>query len=73
MSHTPANSATFEANLQALETLVSQLERNELPLQAALAAYAEGTALVKACQAQLAQTEITLTEIAASLNPPSQG
>ncbi|MFO0500512.1 MAG: exodeoxyribonuclease VII small subunit [Pseudomonadota bacterium] len=64
--------ASFETNLQALETLVSKLERNELSLQEALAAYAEGTALVKACQGQLVQAEVTLTEISAALTPPTE-
>lgn len=65
--NTPENTPRFEANLEALETLVNQLERNELSLQDALTAYAQGTALVKACQAQLAQAEVTLTEISATL------
>jgi exodeoxyribonuclease VII small subunit len=54
---------TFEQQLKALEALVSQLERNELPLQEALAAYAKGTALVAACQGLLAQAETTVQEI----------
>jgi exodeoxyribonuclease VII small subunit len=61
MTDTPT--PTFESHLQALEQLVNQLERNELPLEKALAAYAKGTDLVAACQKRLAQAEVTLTEI----------
>ncbi|MCA3243970.1 MAG: exodeoxyribonuclease VII small subunit [Alphaproteobacteria bacterium] len=60
----PAAPQTFEAQLKALEQLVSQLERNELPLQEALAAYAKGTELIAACQQLLAQAETTVQEIA---------
>jgi exodeoxyribonuclease VII small subunit len=61
--NTPTLEITFEENLKALETLVGQLERNELPLQQALQAYAKGTELIGACQAALAQAETTVQEI----------
>jgi exodeoxyribonuclease VII small subunit len=61
---------TFEENLKALETLVGQLERNELPLQQALTAYAKGTELIGACQAALAQAETTVTEITTRATKP---
>lgn len=61
---------TFEENLKALETLVGQLERNELPLQQALHAYAKGTELIGACQAALAQAETTVTEITTKASQP---
>ncbi len=67
-----SESVSFETNLQALETLVNKLERNELSLQEALSAFAEGTTLVKACQEQLAKAEVTLTEINAKLNAPEE-
>lgn len=66
--NTPAAPITFEAQLKALEQLVSQLERNELPLQDALAAYAKGTELIAACQHMLAQAETTVQEIASRAN-----
>jgi exodeoxyribonuclease VII small subunit len=67
---TPA--PTFEAQLKALEQLVGQLERNELPLQEALAAYAKGTELITACQQLLAQAETTVEEIT-TRQAPSAG
>jgi exodeoxyribonuclease VII small subunit len=67
-----SESVSFETNLQALETLVNKLERNELSLQEALSAFAEGTTLVKACQEQLSKAEVTLTEINAKLNAPEE-
>lgn len=47
------NESTFENNMEKLEGLVRQLERGELGLEAALTAFEEGIALVKACQVQL--------------------
>jgi len=36
-----------------LETLIGDMERGELPLEAALAAYKRGGELIRFCQAQL--------------------
>ncbi len=65
------NTPTFEENLKALESLVGQLERNELPLQEALQAYAKGTDLIGACQQLLANAETTVQEIAVRANKPT--
>ncbi|NWG31308.1 MAG: exodeoxyribonuclease VII small subunit [Rhodocyclaceae bacterium] len=49
--------ASFEAALQELERLVQTLETGNLPLEASLAAYERGMALLKYCQETLACAE----------------
>lgn len=48
---------TFEAAVSELETIVSQMENNQLPLQDALAAFKRGTLLLQHCQKTLADVE----------------
>ena len=40
-------SQTFEASMQRLEEIVRQLEQGNVPLEASLKLFQEGTALVK--------------------------
>ena len=47
----------FETALNELETLVARMEDGELELEASIAAYRRGMALMKHCQAQLADAE----------------
>ena len=51
---TPKN---FEDAMQQLETLVRDMENGNLPLEAALSAYQQGSALVKFCQSTLTEAE----------------
>lgn len=48
---------TFEEALSRLETLTQTLQSSSLPLEEALAAYQEGTQLVRFCQGKLAEAE----------------
>lgn len=48
---------SFAARLAALEQIVKQMESGELPLEAALSAYAQGAHLLAGCQASLQQAE----------------
>jgi exodeoxyribonuclease VII small subunit len=48
---------TFEAAVSELETIVSQMENNQLPLQDALAGFKRGTLLLQHCQKTLADVE----------------
>ena len=48
---------TFEAAVSELETIVSQMESKQLPLQDTLAAFKRGTALLQHCQKTLAEVE----------------
>lgn len=48
---------TFEEALSRLETLTQTLQSSSLPLEEALAAYQEGTQLVRFCQGKLTEAE----------------
>ncbi|MHC5227009.1 exodeoxyribonuclease VII small subunit [Enterococcus sp. LJL99] len=54
---------TFEESLVELEEIVQRLERGDVPLEEALAAFQEGMALSKQCQDTLEKAEKTLTKI----------
>ena len=64
MSETAENPASFEAALAELEDIVARLEAGDLALQASLAAYRRGAALLAFCQAQLkdAQQQVQVLE-----------
>lgn len=49
--------ASFEQAMAELEQLVEQMESGELPLEASVAAYQRGSALVKFCSGQLDKVE----------------
>lgn len=57
---TASDSQTFANRIAALESIVRNMESGELPLEAALSAYAEGMQLLQACQTSLAQAEQTV-------------
>ena len=59
----PAKEKTFEESLNALEEIVQRLERGDVPLEEALAAFQEGMALSKQCQDTLERAEKTLTKM----------
>lgn len=47
----------YESALAELETIVSEMEAGELPLEASLNAYRRGTELLQFCRQQLANAE----------------
>lgn len=49
--------ASFEEAMAELEQLVAQMEGGDLPLEASVAAYQRGSALVKFCALQLDKVE----------------
>lgn len=51
---------SFSQRLSSLETIVRSMESGELPLEAALTAYADGMQLLQACQGSLQQAEQTV-------------
>ena len=59
----PAKEKTFEESLNALEEIVQRLERGDVPLEEALAAFQEGMALSKQCQDTLEKADKTLTKM----------
>ncbi|MDO4434483.1 MAG: exodeoxyribonuclease VII small subunit [Alysiella sp.] len=48
---------TFEEAITRLEEITQAMQSNHFPLEDALAAYEEGTKLVRFCQEKLAQVE----------------
>ena len=71
----PASSPSFEDAFIELEKIVAQMETGQMPLEASLAAYQQGNALLQACQKSLADVEQQVQVLNAShrLSPlPSQ-
>ncbi|MGX4594039.1 exodeoxyribonuclease VII small subunit [Leuconostoc sp. JNUCC 76] len=54
---------TFEDKLQKLESIVSQLEKGDRPLETALADFQTGVGLVKDLQKTLKDAEDTLAKV----------
>lgn len=48
---------SFEQAFAELETIVAQMESGQMPLEASLAAYQRGNALLQSCQKSLADVE----------------
>lgn len=63
-------SENFEQSLAKLEETVVKLERGDLPLEEALAAFEKGMTLSKACQKRLDQAESRIEEL---LPAPDRG
>lgn len=57
MANVKAQSASFEESLSRLETIVSQLESGDLPLEHALEIFEDGVGLARLCQSHLAEAE----------------
>jgi exodeoxyribonuclease VII small subunit len=53
----------FEEALQKLEGIVGSMEGEELPLEALLAKYEEGTRLARMCQEKLAAAEVKIQQL----------
>lgn len=53
----PSSSVPFEEALEQVETLVARMENERLPLDDLIAAYDEGTALLKICRERLQEAE----------------
>lgn len=59
----PAADQPFEEALQKLEAIVEAMESQELPLEALLARYEEGTRLAAVCQTKLAEAELKVKQL----------
>ena len=53
----------FEDALKKLEGLVEAMESEEMPLEALLTKYEEGTRLVRICQEKLAEAELKIRQL----------
>lgn len=62
----------FEASIQELETIVTQLEKGELSLEESLKQFEKGITLVRACQETLNQVEQRI-EYISNLHVPLAG
>lgn len=63
MSDKPVNDMSFEDAMQALETVVGQLESGSVPLDASIKLYERGAALKAHCEAKLKSAEEKVAEI----------
>ena len=57
MSDTPVNKMSFEEAMTALEAVVGQLERGDVPLEESITLYERGAQLKKRCEAKLKEAE----------------
>ncbi len=58
-----AGGLPFEEALKRLETIVTTMESEDLPLEALLAKYEEGTRLARTCQEKLAEAEVKIRQL----------
>ena len=62
-STTAGTDVPFEEALQKLEAVVESMESGELPLEALLARFEEGTRLARVCQDKLAEAELKIKQL----------
>jgi exodeoxyribonuclease VII small subunit len=53
----------FEEALKKLESIVEAMESGDLPLEALLSRYEEGTRLAQICQAKLAEADLKIQQL----------
>ena len=58
-----AGEVPFERALADLEAIVERMESSELPLEALLAEFEQGTRLARICQNQLAAAEVRIRQL----------
>ena len=59
----PRGNLPFEEALKKLESIVEAMEAEDLPLEALLSKYEEGTRLAQLCQARLAEAELKIQKL----------
>lgn len=57
MTDTPIEDMSFEDAMRALEQVVGQLERGDVPLEQSISLYERGAALKARCEAKLKEAE----------------
>ena len=62
-----AEDVTFEAAVEKLESIVEEMESDELPLEKLLVRYEEGAKLVKACEEKLRAAELKVAQLEGDL------
>ena len=63
MSDKPVAEMSFEEAMAALETVVSELESGQVPLEQSIALYEKGAALKAHCEAKLKDAEEKVAQI----------
>ena len=58
-----AKKIQFEDNLSKLSTIVSELERGDIPLEKAVELYGDGLKLSAECRRQLDEARLKITEV----------
>ena len=54
---------SFEAAMERLESLISAMETGEIPLADMVSKFEEGSKLLKTCQSQLQEAELTIEKL----------
>lgn len=67
---TSSQPISFEAAMDELSELVTQMEAGELPLEASVSAYQRGSELIKYCAGQLDKVEQQVKVLDAGLLKP---
>ena len=67
---TSSQPISFEAAMDELSELVTQMEAGELPLEASVSAYQRGSELIKYCAGQLNKVEQQVKVLDAGLLKP---
>ncbi len=57
------NNHTFEENMQRLEQIVRAMERGDVPLEASMKLFQEGTELVRTCSKLLDEAQLQVKKI----------
>jgi len=73
MADTPVDQMTFEDAMRELETVVGQLERGDVALDASIALYERGAALKARCEAELKRAEEKVASITLSADGQPTG
>lgn len=73
MTDTPVNEMTFEQAMKELETVVDQLERGDVALDASISLYERGAALKKRCEDELKRAEEKVAAITLDANGQPTG
>ena len=68
MDEPDIQSLSFEAALAELETVVTRLDRSDVPLEESLTLFARGAALRDHCEEKLKAAEARVTEITQGLD-----
>lgn len=70
---TPVEELSFEQAMRELETVVDQLERGDVALDASIALYERGAALKKRCEDELKRAEEKVASITLDANGNATG